>query len=147
MENPGPSCSAENTSQKMFIGTDKISEILNDSDSDVGTCSEFSNSDMCEVNSPISNSSSSEDEEVVQPEPDRGRKRTHRAIQKRANSGFEFRWTEQIQTVQKPAFCGVPGINKNYCITQDSSPWDIFEIFFSPEMFKLIQKETNRYAT
>jgi len=28
-----------------------------------------------------------------------------------------------------------------------SSPWDICEIFFSPEMFILIQKETNRYAT
>ena len=65
----------QNTSQKMFIGTDKISEILNDSDSDVGTCSELSDSDMCEVNSPINNSSSSEDEEVFQPEPDRGRKR------------------------------------------------------------------------
>jgi hypothetical protein len=35
----------------MFIGTDKISEIVNDSDSDVGSCSEFSDSDMCEVNS------------------------------------------------------------------------------------------------
>ena len=41
MENPGPSYSAEKTSQKMFIGTDKISEILNDSDSDVGSCSEL----------------------------------------------------------------------------------------------------------
>jgi hypothetical protein len=30
MENPGPSFSAKNTSKKMFIGTDKISEILND---------------------------------------------------------------------------------------------------------------------
>jgi hypothetical protein len=49
--------------------------------------------------------------------------------------------------VQKPAFSGVPGINKNFHITQDSSPWDIFEIFFSPEMFKLIQKETNGYVT
>jgi hypothetical protein len=46
--------------------------------------------------------------------------------------------------VQKTAFCGVPGINKNLQITQDSSPWDIFEVFFSPELFKLIQKETNR---
>jgi 2C-methyl-D-erythritol 2,4-cyclodiphosphate synthase len=35
MENPGPSYSAESTSQKMFIGTDKISEILINSDSDV----------------------------------------------------------------------------------------------------------------
>jgi len=33
MENPEPSSSAENTSQKMFIRTDKISEILNDLDS------------------------------------------------------------------------------------------------------------------
>ena len=38
-------------------------------------------------------------------------------------------------------------INKNFNITQDSSPWDIFEIFFTPEIFKLMQKETNRYAT
>jgi hypothetical protein len=143
MENPGPSCSIKNTSQKMFIRTDKISEILNDLDSDVGSCSELSDSDMCKVNSSISNSSSSEKEEVVQPEPDRGRKRTRRAIPKCTNTDFEFGWKEQIQTVQKPAFSRVPGINKNYCITQDSSPWDIFEIFFSPEMFKLIQKETN----
>jgi hypothetical protein len=59
---------------------------------------------------------------------------------------FELGWKEQIQLVQKPAFCGVPGINKKFNITQDSSPWDIFEIFFSPEMFKRRQKETNRYA-
>ena len=45
--------------------------------------------------------------------------------------------------VQKHAFSGVPGINKNVNITQNSSPWDIFEIFFTPEIFKLMQKETN----
>jgi hypothetical protein len=43
--------------------------------------------------------------------------------------------------VQKPAFSSVSGINKNFNITGD-----IFEIFFSPEMFKLMQKETNQYA-
>jgi len=32
MEYPGPSSNAESISQKMFIGTDKISEVLNDSD-------------------------------------------------------------------------------------------------------------------
>jgi hypothetical protein len=52
-----------------------------------------------------------------------------------------------MQMVQKPAFSGVPGINKNLQITQDSSPWDISEIFFSLEMFKLIQMETKRHAT
>jgi len=54
---------------------------------------------------------------------------------------------EQTQTVHKPAFSRVPGINKDFRITQDSSPWDIFEIFFRPEMFKLTHKETNRYVT
>ena len=42
MENPGPSSSSENTSQKKFIRTDKISEIVNDSDSDGGSFSELS---------------------------------------------------------------------------------------------------------
>jgi len=131
----------------MFIRTDKISEIVNDSDSDGGSFSELSDSDTCKVNSPFSSSSSSsEEEEVSQPEPDRGTKRIRRAILKRANTDFELGWKGKIQTVQKPAFSGVPGINKNFHITQDSSPWDIFEILFSPEMFKLIQKETNQHA-
>jgi len=125
----------------MFIRTDKISEIVNDSDSDGGSFSELSDSDTCKVNSPFS--SSSEEEEVFLPEPDRGTKKICRALPKRANTDFELGWKEKIQTVQKFAFSGVPGVNKNFQITQDSSPWDIFEIFFSPEMFKLIQKETN----
>jgi len=33
MGNPGPSSNSENTSQKMFIRTDRISEIVNDSES------------------------------------------------------------------------------------------------------------------
>ena len=41
MENPEPSSRAENTSQKMFIEIDKISEIVNDLDSDGGSCSEL----------------------------------------------------------------------------------------------------------
>jgi hypothetical protein len=101
---------------------------------------------MCKVNSPSSSSSSSsssKEEEVVQSEPDIGRKRTHRALPKHANTHFELGWKEQIQMVQKPAFSREPGIYENYHITQDSSPWDIFEIFFSPKMFKLMQKETN----
>jgi hypothetical protein len=72
----------------MFIGTDKISEIVNDSDSDGGSFSELSDSDTCNLNSPIS--SSSEEEEVSQPEPDRGTKRICRALPKRANTYFEL---------------------------------------------------------
>jgi hypothetical protein len=122
---------------------------LNDSDSDGGSFSELSDSDTCEVNSPFttsSSSSSSEEEEVFQSEPERGRKRTCMALPKRTNTDFELGWKEQTQTVQKPAFSRVPGINTNFHITQDSSPCDIFEIFLRPEMFKLIQKETNQYA-
>ena len=112
---------------------------------DGGSFSELSDSNMCKVNSPFS-SSSSEEEEVVQPEPDRGTKRTRRTLPKHTNKDSELEWKEQIQTVQTPAFSGVPGINKNLHINQDSSPWDVFEIFFSLEVFQLIQKETNRYA-
>jgi hypothetical protein len=89
MHNPRSSVSAENTSQKKFIGSDKISEIVNDSDSDGGNFSELSERDTCKVHSLFSNSSSSssssssiKEEEVVQPEPDRGRKRTCRTIPK-----------------------------------------------------------------
>jgi hypothetical protein len=135
-----------NIPHKNFIRTDKISEILNDSDSDGGSFSELSNSSTCKVNSSFTSSCSSKDNEVSQSKPDRGRKRMHWALPKHANSDFELRWKEQTQTVQKPAFSRVPGINKNFHVTPDSSPWDIFEIFFSPEMFKLIQKETNQYA-
>jgi hypothetical protein len=41
MEQPGPSVSSKNTSQKMFIRNDKISEIVNDSDLDGGNFSDF----------------------------------------------------------------------------------------------------------
>jgi hypothetical protein len=134
-----------NIFHKNFIGTDKGSEILNDLNSDGGSFSELSDSDTCEVNSPFS--SSSKEKEVFQSKPDRGRRRTRRTIPKRANTDFELGWKEQTQTVQKPACSRVPRINKDFHITQDSSPWDIFEIFFRPETFKLIQKKTNGYAT
>jgi hypothetical protein len=71
----------------------------------------------------------------LQPEPDRGRKRTRRAIPKHANTDLEFGWIENIGKIQKPAFSGVPGINKNYQISQDGSPLDIFETFFSTDLF------------
>jgi len=102
MEKPGLSVSSENTSQKMFIGNDRISEIVNDSDSDGGNFSELSDSDTCKVHSPFSSSSSSsgKDEEIVQPEPDRGRKKTRRALPKWADIDFELGWKEQIQMVQ-----------------------------------------------
>jgi hypothetical protein len=45
MENPGLSSISENTSQKKFIGTDKISEIVNDLDSGDGSFSELPDSE------------------------------------------------------------------------------------------------------
>jgi len=103
MEKPRLSVSSENTSQKMFVGNDRISETVNDSDSDGGNFSELSDSDACKVHSPFSSSSSnssSKDEEIVQPEPDRGRKKTCRALPKRADIDFELGCKEQIQMVQ-----------------------------------------------
>jgi hypothetical protein len=48
---------------------------------------------------------------------------------------FGVRMDRKIRKIQKPAFSGVPGINKNYQITQDSTPLDIIEIFFSTDLF------------
>ena len=91
METPGSSFQ-KTLHKKMCIGTDKISEIVNDSDSDGGSFSELSDSDMCKVSSPFgggsSSSSEEEEEEVVQPEPDRGNKRKRRTLPKRANTDF-----------------------------------------------------------
>jgi hypothetical protein len=53
-------------------------------------------------------------------------------------------WNEKIHTVQKLALSRVPGINKKFHLTQDSCPWAILEIFFSPEMFKLICNAANK---
>ena len=101
MEKPRLSVSSENTSQKMIIGNDTISEIVNDSVSDGGNFSELSDSDTRKVHSPFSSSSSSsEDEEIVQPEPDKGRKKTCRALPKWADTDFELGWKEQIHMVQ-----------------------------------------------
>ena len=106
MENPGLSVSSENTSRKMFIGNDMISEIVNDSDSYGGNFSDLSDIDTRKVHSPFSSSSSSrsssssEDEKIVQPEPDKGRKKTRRVLPKRADTDFELGWKEQIQMVQ-----------------------------------------------
>ena len=103
MEKPGLSVSSESTSQKLFIGNDTISETVNDSDSDGGNFSELSDSHTCKVHSPFggsSSSSSSEEEEIVQPEPDRGKKKTRRALPKLADTDFELGWKEQIQMVQ-----------------------------------------------
>ena len=125
-----------------------IHKILSLAWTDCGSFSEHSDTDLYEVNSPFSSSSSSsKEEEVVQSEPDRGRKRTRKALPKRANTHFELGWKKQIQMVQTPAFAREPGINKNFHITQGGSHWHIFETFFCPKMFKLIQKQTNCYAT
>jgi len=57
--------------------------------------------DTCKVHSPFSSSSSSsKEEEIVQPEPDIGRKKTRRALSKQADTDFELGWKEQIQVVQ-----------------------------------------------
>jgi len=74
----------------MFIGTGKISEIVNDSDSDGGSFSELSDSDTYKENSPFSSSIKREEEEVVRPEPDRGTKRTCGALPKLANRDSEL---------------------------------------------------------
>ena len=66
---------------------------MNDSDSDGGNFTELSDSDTCIADSPFS---SSEEEEVVQPEADRGRKRSRRALPKCTATDFDLGWKEKF---------------------------------------------------
>jgi hypothetical protein len=68
---------------------------VNNSGSDGGSFSDISDSDTCKVNSPFS--SSSEELEIVQPEPDRGTKRIHRALPKHADADLELGWKQQVR--------------------------------------------------
>jgi len=102
---PGPRSGSKNTSQQMFFETDKIIETVNDLDSDGSSFSLLSNSNTCNVNSPFSSSSiSSEEGEVVQPEPERGRKKTHRALPKvqiqvlSYDGKYKFRWFRNLHS-------------------------------------------------
>jgi hypothetical protein len=77
---------------------------VNDSDPDGGSFSEVSDSNTCKVNSPFI--SSSEEEEVVQPEPDRSRKRTGRAFPKHANTDIELGWKEKVLRMERKSSNG-----------------------------------------
>jgi hypothetical protein len=100
-----------------------VSEVVNDSDSGGGSFTELSDHDTCEVKSTCCSNSEEEEEEeeVVQLLPDRGRKRTRRAIPKHASTDFGLGWKKQIEKIQKPAFFRVSGINTNFHITEGSS--------------------------
>jgi hypothetical protein len=79
---------------------------VNDSESDGGSFSELSDSDMCKVSSPFGGSST-EEEEVVQPEPVRGTKRKCRTLPKRTNTDFELLVTDAPTglTIKNRTFC------------------------------------------
>jgi hypothetical protein len=97
MEKPRLSVSSENTSQKMFIGKDKISEIVNYLDSDGGNFSKHS--DTFKVNSPLSSSSSSRsgEQEVPSQNLAEARKRKHRVELLEFASDYSHSYAVSVQ--------------------------------------------------
>jgi len=79
----------QNILHKETVRTDKISEIVKYSDSDSGSFSELSDSEMCKVNSPFQQQQQQYQQRRGRRCAGRGRKRTCRAIPKCANTGFE----------------------------------------------------------
>jgi hypothetical protein len=57
----------------------------------------------------------------------------------------DLRWRENTATVNRPAFSGLPGLNPNIDISEDSSPLDFFRCFFDNEILTVIQKETDMW--
>jgi hypothetical protein len=113
-----------------------IAELVNDSDSD-----EYEIEENQIIEDPVSNSS--EEGETIS-EPPTGQKRKRRASRQAADS--DLGWKENTAAVNRPAFCGLPELNPNLDISEDSSPLDFFRLFFDNEILAVIQKEINRYA-
>jgi hypothetical protein len=107
---------------------------VNDSGSDGGSFSALFDRDTCEVRSSPAGTRQRQEEN------------THGPSLTCTNTDFELGLKEQIQKIQKSALSEVPGINKNFHISQDSCPLGILEIFFSTELFKRIRNEKNRYS-
>lgn len=125
----------KSTSRLQPLTEQEITELVNDSDSDGYELEELDELDQ--------------NEEILHPEPPvplqnepaRGRKR------RKPPTDSELGWTLNIDATNKPAFSGHPGPNLNLDISADSTPLDIFSLFFTPEILSTIQTETNRYAS
>jgi hypothetical protein len=131
--------------KKKCILTDKISKTMNDTDSDGGSFSELWHV-WTKFANQLQQQQAEEEKGTVQSEPERGRQRSGRAIPNCSYTDLGSRCEEQIQKIQKLAFSGVTWTNKNFPVTKDSSPLDAIAKFFSTELFKHIQNETNWYA-
>jgi hypothetical protein len=140
MDNPRLSTSKAKRSQ--FITGAKLYEIMNDSDSD--GC-ELEETDYLSVEQDITLPDPQPEQEITSPEtqPEGGQKRKHQAARL---TDEDLGWKQDIYTTNKPTFSGQPGLNPNLEITEDSSPIDVFSLFFDNRIIAEIQSETNRYA-
>jgi hypothetical protein len=113
-----------------YLSRQTVSEIINDSDSE--ECTEILviknfSQHLCFSDS----STSSSEEEISLPlEPRRGCKGTLRAELKQTSSDFELEWSEEIESIDIPAFSGLPQTNEIFSIMEDSSPIQNFQKLF-----------------
>lgn len=130
-------CTKDRSRSRPLTGQE-IAEIVNDSDSDGYELDIYEESEI--DNSIVPD----EEDDITLPEPQssRSRKRTRGAA-----TDTELGWnTDIIKTLNKPRFCGFSELNSDF-VSPDSSPIDVFNLFFGQEMYEKIQIETNRYAT
>ena len=56
-----------------------------------------------------------------------------------------FRWRKKDNVPQRYGFAGQPGVKVDH-LTSNSSALEIFSCFFTPEVWSLMEEETNKYA-
>jgi hypothetical protein len=138
MDNPRPSTSKAKRSRSKPTTSTEFWEILNDSDSDgyeLEGLDELEETDCLSAEQEIT---------LPEPQPERGQKRKRQATQLTTDKDLGSK--QYIYTTNKPTFSGQPGLNPNLEIMEDSSPIDVFNLFFDNGITAEIQSENNRYA-
>ena len=57
----------------------------------------------------------------------------------------QFKWRKRENVPQCYGFAGQPGVKADH-LTSNSSALEIFSVFFTPELWSLMEEETNKYA-
>jgi hypothetical protein len=85
----------------------------------------------------------SAEQEITLPEsqPERGQKIKCQAT--RLTTDKYLGWKQNIYTANKPTFSGQTGLNPNLEIKEDSSPIDVFNLFFDNGIIAEFQSETD----
>ena len=66
-------------------------------------------------------------------------------VARNAPGSDDFEWKKRENFVTRYGFAGTPGVKEAH-LDADSTPRELFDCFFTPNLWKTMMEETNRYA-